>query len=75
MPGSAGALTTARTSSAGDAGHCPGLVAIRLPARRHGGASRDAQGSAAALPIMEDIDLPSEHQGSLGNGEDMVHEG
>ena len=30
---------------------------------------------AAALPIMEDIGLPSGRQGSLGNGEDTVHEG
>lgn len=32
-----------------------GLVAICLPARKHGGACTTAQGSAVALPIMEDI--------------------
>ena len=30
---------------------------------------------AAALPIMEDIGLPSRRQGGLGHGEDAVHEG
>ena len=79
MPGSTGdllpELSTARTSSAGDARRRPGLVAIRLPASRHGGARRDAPGSAAALPIMEDIRLPTRCKGSLGHGEDAVHEG
>ena len=37
--------------------------------------SRKAEGSTTTLPIMEDIGLPSGRQGSLGNGEDMVHEG
>ena len=36
---------------------------------------RKAEGSMAALPAMEDISLLSGCQGSLGNGEDTVHEG
>ena len=36
---------------------------------------RSAEGSAAALPIMEDICLPSRRQGGLGHGKDAVQEG
>ena len=39
-----------------------------------GGAYREAQGSATALPIMEDIGLPSRCQGSLGHGEDAIYQ-
>jgi len=46
-----------------------------VPARRHGGAYGEAQGSAAALPIMEDIGLPTRCEGSLGHGEDAVYQG
>ena len=56
-------------------GVTPSLVAIRLPARRHGGARRDAPWGAAALPIMEDIGLPTRCKGSLGHGEDAIHQG
>ena len=31
--------------------------------------------SAAALPLMAHIGLPSRRQGGLGHGEDAVHEG
>ena len=61
--------------STGDARRRPGLVAIRLHTRRPWRACRKAKGSMAVLPIMEDIGLPSGRQGSLGNGEDTVHEG
>ena len=67
--------SSARACPAGHAGRCQGLVAIRLPARRHGGACGEAQGSTAALLIMEDISLPTRCEGSLGHGEDAVHEG
>ena len=40
-----------------------------------GGAYREAQGSAAALPIMEDISLPTRCKGSLGYGEDTIYQG
>ena len=50
-------------------------LAIRLPARRPGGAYREAQGSAAALPIMEDISLTTRCEGSLGHGEDSIYQG
>ena len=53
----------------------PGLVAIRLHARRPWRACREAEGSAAALSIVEDVGLPSRCQGGLGHGEDAVHEG
>ena len=33
------------------------------------------EGSTAALPIMEDIGLPSRCQGSLGHGEDAIYQG
>ena len=69
------AVATARTSSAGDARRRPGYVAIPLHARRPWRACREAEGSAAALPVMEDIGLPSRCQGGLGHGEDSVHEG
>ena len=45
------------------------------PARRPVGACRDAQGSAEALPIMEDISLPTRCKGSLGHGEDAIYQG
>ena len=33
------------------------------------------QGSMAALPIMEDISLPTRCKGSLGHGEDTIYQG
>ena len=38
------------------------------------GAYREAQGSVAALPIMEDISLPTRCKGSLGYGEDAIYQ-
>ena len=38
------------------------------------GAYREAQGSAAALLIMEDISLPTRCKGSLGHGEDAIYQ-
>ena len=46
-----------------------------LPGGIGGGAYGDAQGSATALPIMEDISLPTRCKESLGYGEDAVHQG
>ena len=40
-----------------------------------GGAYKEAGGSVAALPFVEDIGLPSRCQEGLGHGEDLVHEG
>ena len=40
-----------------------------------GGACTAIQGSAAALPIMEDIGLPGRCTRSLGHGEDLFYEG
>ena len=57
-------FTIARTSAAGDAAYCPGLVAIRFLARRHERACRDAQRSTAALLFMEDISLPTRCKGA-----------
>ena len=51
----------------------PGLVAVRIPARRHGRARGDSQVSAVELPIMEDIGLPTRCKGGLGPGEDTIH--
>ena len=50
-------------------------LAIRVPARRHGGAYREAQWSAAVLLIMEDINLPTRCTGNLGYGEDTIYQG
>ena len=52
------AVANARASSAGNAECCQGLMAIRLPSRKYGGACTAIQGSAAAFPIVEDIGLP-----------------
>ena len=38
------------------------------------GELREAQGSSAVLPIMEDISLPTRCKGSLGHGEDAIYQ-
>ena len=56
MPGSAGDLLpelSELTSLAGDAEYCPSLVAIHLPARRHGGAYRKAQGAQRRIRLWK----------------------
>ena len=54
---------------------CPQRRAVRLHARRPWRACREAEGSTAALLIVEDVSLPSRRQGGLGHGEAAIHEG
>ena len=75
MPGSAGDLLSELSQLHEQVRQVMQGVAIRLLARRCCRAYGEAQGSAAALPIMEDIGLPSRCQGSLGHGEDAVYQG
>ena len=61
-------------ASAGDAGHCSGLVAIKLPAKWHGGACGYASRNTAVLPIVEDVSLPTRCKRSLDYGEDTLQQ-
>ena len=58
-------LATTRASSEGNAECCQGLMALRLPSRKYGGACTAIQGSVAAFPIVEDIGLPGRCTRSL----------
>ena len=51
------------------------LLVVRLPARGCCGACGEAQRSAEAILIMEDISLPTGCQRSLGHVEDAIYQG